>query len=225
MSENLQSRAWTCAQFEEQLSEYREGTLAAPAAAAARAHLCGCPACQGLVEVVAAMEADLRRLPELDPPARLLYRIQAQTLAPGMHRAGRAAGGSGWRRAWRAVWTPRFALGLAMSVFAVALLLNAAEVNLGTVLRQGGLNQLSPASLSSALSRRFDRAWARGVAYYHDLRVVYEIEAAIHQMRQSSPPAAPSPAGGDHSQRRQGAAQPPELVAQLQIPQWFRSQR
>ncbi|HET9784448.1 MAG TPA: zf-HC2 domain-containing protein [Terriglobales bacterium] len=224
MSDSLQNRAWTCAQLEEQLSEYREGTLATAAAAAARAHLHGCDACQALLQAVAGMEADLRRLPVLDPPARLLYRIQAQTLAPGMHRAGKAAGGSGWQRAWRAVWTPRFALGFAMSVFAVALLLNAAEVNLGSVLRQGGLSQLSPASLSSAVSRRFDRAWARGVAYYHDLRVVYEIEAAIHQMRQSEP-AAPSPAGGDHSQRRQGAAQPPELVAQLQIPQWFRSQR
>jgi hypothetical protein len=224
MSDSLQHRAWSCAQFEEQLSEYREGTLAAPAAAAARAHLGACPACRELLDSVAAMAADLRRLPELDPPARLLYRIQAQTLAPGLHRPGSAAGGSGWQRAWRAVWTPRFALGLAMSVFAVALLLNAAEVNLGTVLRQGGLNQLSPASLSSALSRRFDRAWARGVAYYHDLRVVYEIEAAIHQMRQSSPPPEPGPAGGDHSQRR-GPARPPELVAQLQIPQWFWSER
>lgn len=225
MSETLQHRAWTCAQFEEQLSEYREGTLAADAAAAARAHLHGCDACQGLLAAVSAMQEELGRLPELDPPARLLYRIQAQTLAPGGHRGGMVGAGSGWQRAWRSVWSPRFALGFAMSVFAVALLLNAAEVNLGAVMRQGGLSQLSPVSLSNALSRRFDRAWARGVAYYHDLRVVYEIEAAIHQMRQSSEPAATSPAGGDHSQRRQGASQPPELAAQLQIPMGFWSER
>lgn len=128
--------------------------------------------------------------------------ILAQTL-PAHRRPARAAAGF-----WGALVTPRFALGLAMSVFVVALLLNAAQVNL----RQVSLSQLSPASLTDVLSRRIDRAWARGVSFYRDLRVVYEIEAAVHQMSQpSSAPPAPAP-GRDHTQRQHARAAGAQLA-------------
>ncbi|MGH9481793.1 MAG: anti-sigma factor family protein [Terriglobales bacterium] len=182
---------WTCSQFEAALSEYREGTLAAEAAAQAREHLAGCPACTALLATVAATLDQLGALPQLQPPPGLVPAILAQTL-PAHRRRNPMGGGF-----WGALVSPRFAFGLAMSVFVVALLLNAAQINL----RQVSLSQLSPSSLTTVLSRRIDRAWARGVSFYRDLRVVYEIEAALHQMQQPpAPPPAPAP-GHDRSQR------------------------
>lgn len=191
-----------CAEFETALSDYRDGTLAAPAAARMRLHLAECTDCAARLAEVNQATAWLAALPSLEPPPTLVTQILAQTLAPRqLHRSARAGF---FPKLWAACTSPRFALAVAMSVFTVAVLLNAADINL----RQVSLRQLTPSSLTSSLQRQVDRAWARGVSYYHDLRVVYEIEAAIHQMRQS--PAAPAgaapgtggPGGHDRSQRR-----------------------
>src|SRR6185312_9405028 len=114
--------SWTCTQFETVLSEYREGTLPAPDAADARRHLGTCAACTQLLESIAGAQAALARLPELDPPAALLSRLVAIGPAPkAAARRAAAARRGGWRAAWAAVTSPRFAMGVAMSVFAVAL--------------------------------------------------------------------------------------------------------
>ncbi len=201
--------SWSCADFESALSEYREGTLAPAPAALARAHLAQCPACSGLLAAVAAAQAALAALPAVEPSPRLLARILAQTLAP------RPRAAAGLRGFWASLMSPRFALGLAMSVFAVALLLNAAQVNLAQVFRGNGLSQLAPTTLAASLQRQWDRAWARGVSYYHDLRFVYEIEAAIHQMQKPAPASgAPAAPGGAHDRsQRIGHAVPDAQLA------------
>lgn len=44
----------------------------------AEEHLAGCPACQGELETMRGLRAELRELPELDPPAELWARIESQ---------------------------------------------------------------------------------------------------------------------------------------------------
>jgi len=195
-----------CAEFEALLSDYREGVLMPDQAAGVRQHLIACSACAELLASVAAAQMQLASLPDLEAPRDLVARILAQTPGGLQARAPGKWNLVGWLRG---TLSPRFALGFAMSVFAVAMVLNAAQINLRQVFSPQGLRQLAPATLSSTLQRHLDRAWARGVSYYHDLRVVYEIEAAIHQMRQPAPAAAPpagAPGGGtggahDRSQR------------------------
>ncbi|HUX67157.1 MAG TPA: zf-HC2 domain-containing protein [Terriglobales bacterium] len=198
-------RPWACPDFEAALGDFRDGTLAAPASALARAHLEACPACADLLAAVAQAVAHVAALPQLEPPPRLLAAIFAQTLPPRQQHRPASAGF--FASLWASITSPRFALAVAMSVFAVALLLNAAQVNL----RQVSLSDLTPASLTSALQRHVDRAWARGVSYYRDLRVVYEIEAAIHQMRQAPAPAAAPADDHDRTQR------PPRGVPHAQL--------
>lgn len=191
---------WNCSEFEAALSDYRDGTLRLERAAAARDHLTSCDACAALLASVSQAVAAVQALPTVEPPARLLARILAETRP---HRAAHVpdlAPPAFWRRFFGGVASPRFAVGVAMSVFAVALLLNVAQVNLRQLFSPQGIGQLSPSSLSSALERQVSRTWARGVSYYHDLRVVYEIEAALHQMRQNAAPAQGQPSGHDHSQ-------------------------
>lgn len=200
---------WNCSEFEAAVSDYRDGTLRLERAAAARDHLTACENCAALLAGVAQAVAAVQALPRVEPPARLLTNVLAQTLPAHVRPRGRlAAGGPGsrWRRVWSGVANPRFAMGMAMSVFAVALLLNAAQINVRDVFSGEGASQFSLAGLStlgSSLQRQFSRGWARGVSYYHDLRVVYEIEAAVHSMRQNASPAA-APSGHDHSQAAPG---------------------
>lgn len=177
----------TCWECEAQLSEYRDGTLAAPSAASVRAHLQACAACGVLAADVKAVSAALGALPQMEPPPRLVAAILAQTAAPlGVPRiAGAARPYPAWSWAgMRAVlFAPRFTLGVAMSVFAVALTINAAQLDLSHV----SVADFTPASLAGLVQRQVSRVWARGVSYYNDLRVVYEIEAALHQLRQNAP--------------------------------------
>jgi predicted anti-sigma-YlaC factor YlaD len=183
-----------CPDCEAQLSEYREGTLAPDIAAALRRHLDTCAACRDLHDSVAQALAHVRALPEVAPPDRLLAKIHELTLPASSHRraATSSANGNFLDRIWASVSTPRFALGVAMSIFVASILLSTAQINL----RQVSISDLAPGSLTGAIQRQVGRTWARGVSYYHDLRVVYQIEAAIHQMRQ--PPPAPN--SHDHTQ-------------------------
>ncbi len=69
---------------EETLSELLDG---APVAGAEE-HLASCPTCQGELELLRRFRAELRELPELQPPADLWSRIEP-TL-PGVRRARRS---------------------------------------------------------------------------------------------------------------------------------------
>src|SRR6185437_10920917 len=194
---------WGCAEFETALSDYRDGTLRLELAAAARQHLSDCRACADLLAGVAEAVSLVRALPSQEPSPRLLAAIRAATARRESPRTRLLAA---WGRVWSGVSSPRFALAVAMSVFTVSLLLNAAQVNL----RQVSIASLSPDHIGSSLQRQVERTWARGVSYYHDLRVVYEIEAAVRQMRQDTTPPPAQPAGRDHSQAAPAGA--PELL-------------
>lgn len=187
--------AMPCWECEAQLSDYRDGTLPAPSAAAVRAHLQTCSACGTLAAGLNAVSVALGALPQMEPPPRLLAAILAQTTAPlrlpGAARPQAVRPAWSWAGLRAAVLAPRFTLGVAMSVFAVALTINAAQLDLSHV----AAADFTPASLAATLQRQASRAWARGVSYYNDLRVVYEIEATLHQLRQSAPSSPPRSQG------------------------------
>jgi hypothetical protein len=184
------STTLTCWECEAQLSEYRDGTLAAPSAASVRAHLQACAACGVLGADLNAVSAALGALPQMEPPPRLLAAILVQTAVPlgvpgsaGAARPYPAYPAWSWAGMRAVLFAPRFTLGVAMSVFAVALTINAAQLDLSHV----SVADFTPASLAGSVLRQASRVWARGVSYYNDLRVVYEIEAALHQLRQNAP--------------------------------------
>ena len=91
----------------------------------------------------------------------------------------------------RTVLDPRIALVAAMAFFSIALTLNLAGVKL-TKLRAA---DLEPQSMRRAVTRQYAEANARIVRYYENLRIVYEVESRVHQLRQaadSGPQQAPS---------------------------------
>ncbi|MHB8735993.1 MAG: anti-sigma factor family protein [Terriglobales bacterium] len=173
-----------CFQFEERLLEFTDGMLPADAATQMRRHAQQCGACGPMLEALHGVLEDLSDLPLLAEPDDLAKRILERTSGQRKALTWRAT----WESLWRPLWQPRAAMGFGMALFAMALLLNAAQVNL----RQVRARDLTPTGLSTAISRRVNLARAGVIRYYNDLRVVYEIQAALHEMQRTGSESAPA---------------------------------
>lgn len=94
---------------------------------------------------------------------------------------------------------PRLAMTAAMAFFSIALTLNLTGVHV-TELRLGDLRP-------SNLRRGFYQANANVVRYYDNLRVVYELEARVHEIQRSSDADAganPAPGAASDSMNSDG---------------------
>jgi hypothetical protein len=69
----------TCADFENLLTDYADGTLDRRVAAEVEQHRQKCPHCQLLFQEVARLVDDLQGFPEFEPPERLLVSILEKT--------------------------------------------------------------------------------------------------------------------------------------------------
>jgi hypothetical protein len=81
----------------------------------------------------------------------------------------------------RTMWDTRMMMTAAMAFFSIALTLNLAGVRL-THLR---LSDLTPASLEMNLTRQFYGAKSSVVRYYDNLRLVYEVESKMRDLRRA----------------------------------------
>jgi hypothetical protein len=182
---------WSCAQTEERLSDYLDGLLGNEEQQAVLMHIAACARCAPLVERVSGVVRQMRSLEEMEAPPHLVERILDQTIGP---RPERRRGWLGWLAP---VWQPRFAMGAATVVAIVFILLYATGMS-PTKLKHA---DLSPVSLYRSADRRVHLAYARGVKFVNDLRVVYEIQSALRsepasqpaQEQPVTPPRAPTP--------------------------------
>ncbi|MFQ5663356.1 MAG: anti-sigma factor family protein [Terriglobia bacterium] len=175
---------WHCAQVDLRLDDYLEGRLRSEELAAAEAHVRACPRC---AEWLDARRATLwlRQMERLESPPGLETRILAQTVAPPPRESLWAV----LDRGWRTFLQPRFALGLGAALFSAMLVLNALDVSF-TDIRPADLN---PANIYRALDRKANLAYARGVRFINDLRLVYEIRSRLEELEPEAEPPASSP--------------------------------
>jgi hypothetical protein len=164
---------WTCEQTELLLTDYLDGLLPADQQQAFDLHVNACERCTPLVSSVAHAVANLRALPELETPPRLVYAILDATLGPRETVSGWAAFLL-WLRGFA---SPRFAYG-SLSVAATFLMLVTAS---GFNWKKPKLADLAPASIYRNTNRQMHLAYARGTKYVSDLRVVYEIQSRLRQ--------------------------------------------
>jgi hypothetical protein len=194
---DLMNHELDCQRFEELVSDLVENALAPEVAAAMRRHAARCTGCATLLEDVRQTLRALADLPVVAEPPTLRPAIYARTSQQRQSITWQET----LRSLARHVWQPRLATAFAMSVFSVAVLLNA----FGVELRNVTWHDLQPSRLRSTISAKAHRTLATGIRYYNDLKVVYEIEAALRQMRQTQ---EPGPAGGTQ-QRRSNSPEPP----------------
>ncbi len=193
-------KAIFCNQVEPLLCDYLDGLLSVTEEAELELHVNGCTNCATLI---ADMRLAMRYAQEagaVDVPVELISRILDQTTgqAPAGVPAWRHRFMGWWDHAVspvvRSVLEPRFALGMAMTVMSVSMVLSAA----GFDVRSLELSDLQPGNLKTNVTRRVALAGANVTKYYENLRVVYEIQTQLQMWQNdSSDTAAPQPKPDD----------------------------
>jgi len=188
MADQTQS-GMQCAEVEALLSDALDGALHGPTLAAFEAHQQACPSCRGIVEEARAGMNLLRALEEAEPPRHLVHNILAQTIGalPSDHEPVKPRG-EGWREKLKGrlapifvgVATPRFAMSFGMAFFSITLLLGIAGFHFADV-RHWDLS-------ANGVRRAYYSTEARVMRYYENMRLVYEIESRVRDLRQAATP-------------------------------------
>ena len=178
-----------CVECEGLLAEALDGALHGSTLAAFEAHQQSCTACRTMVEEATAGMHWLKGLDEVEPPRHLVHNILAQTIGalPSEH-AVISPRGEGWldkvkgRLApiFAPVATPRFAMSFGMAFFSITLLLSIAGLHISDLRRL----DLS----SKGIAKTYSSTQARVIRYYDNLRLVYEIESRVRDLRQGTAP-------------------------------------
>src|ERR1039457_4336306 len=178
-----------CVEFEALLAEALDATLHGATLAAFEAHQKSCPACAAMYEEAAAGMHWLKGLEDLDPPKHLVHNILAQTIGTVADASTKAAPvGESWLDRLKAktspmfapVVTPRFAMSFGMAFFSITMLANVAGFH---------VSDLKHVDMSAkGLQKTYYSTEARVVRYYENIRLVYEIESRVRDLRRSATP-------------------------------------
>ena len=177
-------------EIENLASEYLDGQLDALRQAEVHHHLAACAECRELIATLGRTVELCRAAEPLEPPPWLVPKILRATL-------GERAPSWGERlTAWfRPVLQTRVVYGVAMAVFSLSMIVNVAGINL----RQLKAEDLNPRNWVYQANRNGHLLLGRVYKYYYDLKVVYEIESRLRQLRaqpSEDTPRPRAPAGG-----------------------------
>jgi putative zinc finger protein len=211
-------RNLSCEAWEAMLADALDGTLDARDTAAFEAHGRSCGAgCAELLEEAKRGTEWLRFLHQTpEAPQGLLEKILAETTGLDSAQPLAVAGAPAIpSQPWlgvsigvlqRHVMESRILMTLAMAFFSIALTLNLTGVRLN----QLKLSDLSPSALASSLSHQYYTTWGHLNRYYSNLRIVYELESRVNEMRQntSAPASRPVQQQQPQPQKQQPQSQP-----------------
>jgi hypothetical protein len=196
-----------CGHWETLLADALDGQLRAEDEATFSGHMASCAACTALFDESRRGREWLDFLSaEPEVPSGLLDKILAQT-GPGqaagfglVPEAGSVAVVTGvplltdrvkavpaWQRPGfmgyvRRFAEPRLMMTAAMAFFSVALTLNLTGVRLNKV----KLSDLKPTAVRSFMERRITMASTPIIRYYDHLRLVYEVQSRVRELRQAA---------------------------------------
>ncbi len=169
-----------CLEIDELLCDYVDGALSVERKQAFEAHTAGCAACRELVADVSGAMHFMERAAVVEPPKELITRILYHT--PKQAPLVEAMARQDWLKRWIApLIQPRFAMGMAMTILSFSML--GKFVAPVTQLKPGDLD---PVKVWRNIDDSAHRTWDRLVKYYDNLRLVYEVQTAIEEMRRDS---------------------------------------
>lgn len=211
------------------LAEELDKLLPAEQRAAFEAHSASCAVCAELLGQARQGQEWLQFLgTEPEVPAGMVERIVSKTCGAAAAGSPLALGGGAIPATphmlslpvRRVMWDSRMLMTAAMAFFSIALTLNLAGVRL-TNLR---LADLTPASLEMNLTRQFYGAKGSVVRYYDNLRLVYEVESRMRdlrrteQMRQAAPERQAAPANPSGNGHKNGGRLEPSTKVPNHVP-------
>ena len=178
-----------CVEVEALLAEALDGTLQGEQLIGLEAHQQSCASCRSMVEEAQAGMLWLKGLDEAEPPVNLVHNILAQTIGalPSEHVVV-APRGEGWFDKLKArlapvfapVATPRFAMSFGMAFFSITMLLGIAGFK---------MSDLRHLDLSSkGIMKTYYDTEARIIRYYENMRLVYEIESRVRDLKRAATP-------------------------------------
>jgi len=177
-------------------SDYLEGLLEEGLRKEVEAHLNVCSSCGEMVEDVRRAMEMCHAAPELEPAPWLVKKIMLATV--GERKPGWSERLAAF---FRPTVQPRIAYTVAMAVFSLSIIVNAAGINL----RHLTFEDLNPLTWASRANRARHVYAARAEKFYYDLRVVIEIESRLRQLRshpeeeQQVPKQEPPPGGSTNT--------------------------
>lgn len=180
-----------CVEWEALLAEALDGTLHGSTLAGFEGHQLSCPSCQATYADAAAGMHWLKELEEAEPPKHLVHNILAQTIGslPEVSRPVTPARDNWVSRikgrlvpSFAPVVSPRFAMSFGMAFFSITMLLSIAGFHMSD-LRHLDMSRKS-------LVKTYYSTEARVVRYYENMRLVYEIESRVRDLRRAATPEA-----------------------------------
>jgi hypothetical protein len=188
MTDNTQS-GMQCVEWEALLADALDGTLHGSTLAGFEAHQQSCPVCGVQYQEATAGMHWLKALEEVEVPRNLVHNIMVQTVGaqPVPREKAEATAESWWGRVkgrlapvFAPVVTPRFAMSFGMAFFSITMLLNVAGFHIA---------DLKHMDLSAkGIEKTYYSTQARVVRYYENIRLVYEIESRVRDLRRAARP-------------------------------------
>ena len=196
-----------CSQFESMLPDALDGTLSEEASRAFGAHAAVCPVCGPMLAEAREGMLWLEKLEDVEPPKNLVHNILAATsAAPAEKGKAPEPAAPGWlTRVWTPVraglagmMRPRIATSFSMAFFSLSLTLTLAGVKLKD------LTQINwhPSAIGRSIVLQYTQVESKVVRYYRNMRLVYEVESRVHELRKNS--------GAEQKDQQQPAEQPKE---------------
>ena len=190
------SNGMQCNEFDLLLSDALDGALTGTGLDRFQAHARVCKVCGPQFAEAEAGRNWLKGLTEVEPPASLVTNILASTTGVDTQRLRVTARSpqpriSWWEHVqasllepiWATVRQPRFAMSFGMAFFALSVGLTVAGV------KPADLRQVS--LRPSAIRHTYYATQARVVHYYENVRIVYEVESRVREIKRNVAPAEP----------------------------------
>ncbi|MGA8866903.1 MAG: zf-HC2 domain-containing protein [Candidatus Sulfotelmatobacter sp.] len=217
-NQHAAGNALQCHEFDALLADALDGILTGLPLDRFQAHARSCSACGPLFAEAEAGRNWLKDLTEVEPPAGLVTNILASTtgvdtqrLRAGvpvsqpqvswLERAQARASGV-FEPLWATVRQPRFAMSFGMAFFSLSVALSVLGV------KPADLRQVS--LRPAALRHTYYSTQARVVRYYENIRLVYEVESRVREIKRNMVPAEAAPLPAKPKERKNDTSKEPE---------------
>src|SRR5215469_1198283 len=199
MNKDLQNEL-TCSQFEALLAEAfdDEGQSVPPRGMpsqtreAFEAHRLSCANCAPLFAEAQEGVLLLRTLEEVEPPRHLVHNILAATSGAESVATEIPQTAGWWQRLQRSLRVPRlgflhsrFVTSFCMAFFSLSLTLSLAGVRVGDLAKV----DWHPNALRKSVVLGYTQVEARVMRYYDNMRLVYEVQSRVQQIKKVTNPA------------------------------------
>lgn len=187
-----QRNEMNCADFDQLMADAMDGTVGVAQMESFRSHAAACANCGPLFTLAERGMRFVQALPEVEPPKTLVHNIlAATTMAEESVAVAAVERKPSWLRrvvdvispnlapAMANLMQPRLAMTAAAAFFSISMLLNVSGVKLSNLRAQ----DLKPSAISNTASIQYHETTAKVVKYYENLRIVYEMETKIAELK------------------------------------------